>query len=420
MRILRVAIVSLGLCGCDRPSPPGPPVRLAAANSDTIIVNSRWPKLLPVHAFDAKGRTVPQAPIRFERVEGAAVPVTGAGAVTCTSSDDLTVRATLDSLTTLLFVKCRLVESVRISGPIQFVLGDSALSQPRMIPVGVYSADGGDVSLFTLTMSVVGDVATLRGTTLYPRARGIAVAGVHVGDREAGTGVHIYQRVDALDALDTLLRVDPGDRLFAVPIRLEAGALHRQRLPPGHWMLTVLPTNDHSRNPIRIGVDGAACIPNLLNDPGRLGCDTGPRANVVVFRSPGREGPAEGYLLVRWLFDPNPRRFLPRVAATSESVACAKRFLGERGYDLRPTPGDQHLFQAERREGRLGTTARRELIEVRFVPDAVGATLRGTAWAVDSYPSIDRRPRGQTETVVEPFEETLSDGRAALQHCGRV
>jgi hypothetical protein len=270
-------------------------------------------------------------------------------------------------------------------------------------------------------MSVVGeDVATLRGTTLYPRARGIASASVRVGDREAGTGVHIYQRVDALNALDTLLRVAPGGRLFAVPLRLEAGALYRQRLPPGHWMLSMLPMNDQGRDPIRIGVDSAACTPNLLNDPGRLGCDAGPGASVVVFRSPGREAPAEGYLLVRWLFDPNPRRFLPRVAATFESTVCAKRFLGERGYDLSPTPGDQHLFRAERREGRLGTKARRELIEVRFVPDAAGATLRARAWAVDSYPSIDGRPRGETETVVEPLEETLSDGRAALRHCGRV
>ena len=78
--------------------------------------------------------------------------------------------------------------------------------------------------------------------------------------------------------------------------------------------------------------------------------------------------------------------------------------------------GDQRVFEAERREGRLGTKARRELIQVRLVPDTAGATLRGSAWAVDSFPSIDRRLRGDTEVVVEPLEETLNDGRVALQH----
>jgi len=61
-------------------------VRLAGDISDTIIINSRWPKLLPVHAFDAKGRTVLGAPIRFERMDGADVPITSSGAVTCTRS----------------------------------------------------------------------------------------------------------------------------------------------------------------------------------------------------------------------------------------------------------------------------------------------------------------------------------------------
>ena len=53
MRILRLAVLLLGADAC-RASRPGPPVRLAGDISDTIIVNSRWPQRLPVHAFDAK------------------------------------------------------------------------------------------------------------------------------------------------------------------------------------------------------------------------------------------------------------------------------------------------------------------------------------------------------------------------------
>jgi hypothetical protein len=421
MRILRAVIVLVSLCGCEGTSPPGPPVRLAAASSDTIIINSSWPTLLPVHAFDAEGRTVAQALIRFEAVGGASLPLTGTGAVTCTTSGDLRVRAILDTLTTLVVVRCRLVDHVRIPGPIQFVLGDSALSQPQVIPVGVYSADGTPVSPFTLTLSVGSDVATLQGTTLYPRARGITSADARVGDREAGTGVHIYQRVEGFDALDTLLRVDPHGRLFAVPLRLEAGSLYRQRLPPGQWMLSMMPRNDHGPNPIRFRVDSAACAWNLLNDPGRLGCGTGSRASVAVFRTPDPGVPevAEGYLLVRWLFNPKPRRFLPRVPAAPQSIACVKRVLEERGYDVPPAPEGQRLFRAERREGRFGTKARRELIEIQFAPDTADGTLRGTAWAVDSYPSIHDRSRARGAVEVDPLEETLSDGRAALQECRR-
>ena len=120
MRMLKVAIVLFALSACEGRSVPRPAVRLAADASDTIIINRRWPRPLPVHAFDAEGHIVPGAPIRFERVDGATIPVAGAGAVTCSRSGDLDVRAVLDSLTTRVFVRCRLVEYVMIEGPIQF------------------------------------------------------------------------------------------------------------------------------------------------------------------------------------------------------------------------------------------------------------------------------------------------------------
>jgi len=86
-----------------------------------------------------------------------------------------------------------------------------------------------------------------------------------------------------VDALDTLLRVHPRRRAFAVPLRMESGTQYRQRLPPGEWMLTVLPREERGPNPIRIFMDGAVCDSNLLNDPGRLGCSAGSRASVIVY-----------------------------------------------------------------------------------------------------------------------------------------
>src|ERR1051326_8733605 len=171
MRILTVALILFGTYACKGPSPPGPPVRLAGDISETIIVNSRWPKRLPVHAFDAKGRAIVGAPIRFERLDGAQVPITSAGAVRCTKSEDFSVQAVLDSLTTRVVVRCRLFEYVQIQGPIQFVLGDSELGRPRPFPLGVYSADRRPVSLYTASILLVdSDVATLRGTPIYPRS----------------------------------------------------------------------------------------------------------------------------------------------------------------------------------------------------------------------------------------------------------
>src|SRR2546430_9408794 len=72
--------------------------------------------------------------------------------VTCTGSGDLHVRVVLDSLTSRVFVRCRLVEYVQIQGPIQFVLGDSELGRPRAFPLGGYSSDGRPVSLYTASL----------------------------------------------------------------------------------------------------------------------------------------------------------------------------------------------------------------------------------------------------------------------------
>ncbi len=424
MRLLRVAVLLLGAYACSRRSQPGPPVRIAGDISDTIIVNSRWPQRFPVHAFDAKGRIVMGAPIRFERIDGADVPIATAGGVQCTKSGDLSVQAALDSLTTMVFVRCRLVDTVQVQGPIQFVLGDSAFGRPRAFPLGVYSADGRPVSLFTASMGLVDtDVATLRGTTIYPRLQGVSLVAVHIGDHEGATGVHIYRRVNALDALDTLLRVHPLRRQFAVPLRMESGTQYRQHLPPGGWMLALLPREEHAPNPIRMLVDGAVCDSNFLNDPGRLGCTAGSRASVIVYRPFSRpaSGPASAYLLVRGLGGGRyPSHFVPRVRATPEGLACAKHFLEARGYDLQRESSTDRILQLERRIRQVGTDARREWIEVRFVAEGTDSTLRGRAWAVDSYPSIDAQLHDQNPIQVAPADVTLADAREALQQCGRV
>lgn len=393
-------------------------MRLAAGRGDTVIINSHYPTALPVHALDAKGRIIAEAPIRFEQEDRSHLPVTSAGAVTCDSSGDHRVRAALNSLSTTVFVLCRLVEYVAVPGPIQFVIGDPALSRPRPVPIGVYGADRRPVSQFVANIMLLdSDAVVLRGDTLYPRSRGVSLIGVHIGDRDGQTGVHIYQRVETMDALDTLLRVHPSFREFAVPIHLQSGEQLRQRLPPGGWMLALLMNEDHEDNPVRLTVEGGACETNFLNDPGRLGCSAGANTDVVVRRDRSRQATAtaSGYLLVRGFFGKESGRFVPRVPATSVSIACAQQLLRDRGYAVEHASDTQSLFRAARRDARLGTEARREWIEVHI--EASDATVRGRAWSVDSYPVS---PGGnQHPLVVAPAEGTVTDAREVLERCGR-
>lgn len=305
MRILMTTIALLSVCACGVPSRAGPAVRLATGRSDTIIVNSRRATPLPIRALDAAGRVVAGAPIRYAWAGGDSLPVDTAGTVTCTRPGDLAVRVSLGTISARLFVRCRPVEYVRFPGPVQFILGDSEMNRPVPLPVTAYGADGRPVVVFAGRAEVLDTaVATLRGLILYPRSRGITHAGAYIGERNAATGVHVYQRVDTLAALDTLLRVDPEQRLFAVPLRLESGEFTRQRLPPGVWMLTMLPEEDNDPNPIRLRIEGAACQANILNTPRRFACWAGPSASVIIYR-PFRKSQTSaerGYLLVRWLF----------------------------------------------------------------------------------------------------------------------
>lgn len=305
MRILTTSIALLSVCACGIPSKAGPPVRLATGRSDTIIVNSRRATPLPIRALDAAGRAVAGAPIRYAWAGGDSLPVDTAGTVTCTRPGDLAVRVSLGSISARVFVRCRPVEYVRFPGPVQFILGDSEMDRPVPLPVTAYGADGRPVVVFAGRAEVLDSgVATLRALTLYPRARGITLAGAYIGDRNAAIGVHIYQRVSTPTALDTLLRVQPKQRLFAVPLRLESGEFFRQRLPPGSWMLTMLPEEDHDPNGIRLRIEGAACQANIFNTPRRFACWAGPSASLIIYR-PFRRSQTSvetGYLLVRWLF----------------------------------------------------------------------------------------------------------------------
>lgn len=299
-----LAFAALATAACDPAGRSGSPLRLAVVTgtSDTIVLNGQRATPLPVRAVDARGRAASVAAISYEIESGLQVPLSSDGQVTCVRAGDLVVRASMASANTRLIVRCRPVEHVRIPGPIQFILGDSVLGRPREVPVEAYDRDGRVVALVAGSLGIMNrEIASLARLTMTPHQPGATLAWANVGEREARIGVHVYQRVDALDALDTVTSIPPKRRLIAVPLRLAAGELLRQRLPPGSWMLTMLPEDDDSPTRVHLRVEGAMCSPVLT--PRRLLCGSRVGATVVIYRPPASADvpPARGDLLVRWM-----------------------------------------------------------------------------------------------------------------------
>jgi hypothetical protein len=280
---------------------------LSAGASDTIIVNDYGPIPLPVRAVDAEGHPIQQAPIRYERTSGDDLPVSSAGVVTCARRGDLAVHAVLGSLSKSFVVRCRPIARLMISGPVQFVLGDSALSQPIEVPLAAYDSNGRPVTMLAGFLKVLRTpIATARGSMLIPDSQGVTLLKAWAGHEAAVTGLHIYKRVD-LATLDTLRRVDGYHRQIAVPIRVRPGEELRLALPHGEWMITTFAA-DQPPGAFRLRFENASCTPNLLNDPERFGCRTATGAAVIVSRRVrSRDTSAiTGYLLVRGFYPPLP------------------------------------------------------------------------------------------------------------------
>jgi len=300
--------VVLVACSRGTGEQPGLPARLAAGGSDTLIINSAAPTGLGVRAFDAAGRVVAGAHIRYESADGAAVPVSSDGIATCDGGADHTVRARVENVSRSFVVRCRPIAALRISGPVQFVLGDSALAQPFELPLSAVGADRRAVTSIAGVVTIRDDsIASVRGSTVVPKVRGVTGVSALVGQYSAYTGVHIYERVDA-STLDTLLRIDGFKRQLAVPVQLRPGEVWQHKLPRGDWMITTLSPSRRTPNGFRLRFGNAACEDRILNDPGRFICRSA--SGTVVFVERPRTGTdtsvAMTYLLVRTLYPPAP------------------------------------------------------------------------------------------------------------------
>jgi hypothetical protein len=107
-------------------------------------------------------------------------------------------------------------------------------------------------------------------------------------------------------ALDSLPRIDPSQRQFAVPVVLARGEERRVPLPRGTWMVTTLGTSRQAPEALHLRFENATCTPGILNDPLRYSCQCRAGATAIVSRLDQRDGVAvAGYLLVRGFFPGN-------------------------------------------------------------------------------------------------------------------
>jgi len=295
MRTMTVAGVLLLAVACK-----GPPARLVAGASDTVVVNNERPVQLGVRVFDAAGHVLADSGVRYVRTSGDMIPVSAAGVATCNRSGDVVLRASLGAVATNVRLLCRPVRGLRTEG-LDLVVGDSA--QP--LPFEALGVDGKRVTLLAGTAKVLDTtIARLDGMRVRPRSPGETMVGVRVGDWFEWIGVKVYQPVQTLDGLR------PKQEMVALRVHLESGDMRRWRLARGRYLLGILPDSSG----VRLAILDAPC--SRLPWSRNIMCDVAGDATVIVY-APWQSRPTPeltGTLTVRRLGDADPEGARPRPA----------------------------------------------------------------------------------------------------------
>lgn len=282
--------VLIALAGaCTAPPEKSQVARIVVGTADTLVIHSRRAAQIPVRVLDAAGRVMPVTGVRFQSTSGDSTPISATGMVTCTRRADVHLRVSLGGVATNALLRCRPVRSVRVVGPMQFILGDSS----QEMQIEVRGMNGERLDTFAMAVTVTDStVVTVHGLRIHPRSIKGTVADVRVGDESAGFGIHVYERAATLDGLR------PEQQFVAVPLRLASGEVRRWHLPTGQWMFTMMPYEDEGRG-LRLRVEGANCVPATLTRR-RIVCQTVKDAWVIVYHPSTRSAPElSGTLLVR-------------------------------------------------------------------------------------------------------------------------
>lgn len=290
MRCARFAvaagIVAISACGWGS----GRPARLVIGQGDTLIVNHRTTYAITSRTLNADGKELAgTAKPTYRMVSGDSIGLTPSGNVTCTRAGDATVEATAGTLTTTAVIRCRPVGTLRMAGPIEFLVGDTA----RRLDATVLGLDGKPVKLVAGSVTILDRaVAGAQGMRIAPRAPGGTVVTLTVGDETESVPVHVYEPVNAL------VHLQPAQEFVAVALSLRSGEYRQWELPAGTWMLTMAPSDD-GRGELRMDVNGAACT-REGDAPPRVTCQSRSGITVRVRHPVKAQAPERtGRLLVR-------------------------------------------------------------------------------------------------------------------------
>ena len=273
----------------------GPPARLVAGSSDTLVVNNERPARLPVRVLDARGHVLPDSGLRFARTAGDAILVSPSGEVTCPRPGDAVVRASIGAARRDFHVLCRPLHRLDAAGAVRLVLGDSA----QFLPIYASGADNRPVTQLAATLKIMDStIATLDGLRVRARAPGETRVGVWAGERFTWVGVLVFGRATSPEG------IRPGQNL-ALPVRLASGETRRWRLPAGRYRLSMLPDVPDTARP-RLATEDAGCM--RLSWGGELFCESTGQGTVIVY-VPWRatpSAPLSGQLAIQRLADAAP------------------------------------------------------------------------------------------------------------------
>ena len=258
MRHAIYALLPLAVASCERAAarPVGPPARLVAGRTDTIVVNSRSTVTLPVRVLDAAGHELPVARLRYERVSGDSLRLSSRGQLTCDRRADAEIRVTLGALSTRFALRCRPIKGFR------FVYGDGrpmiAGGPPRDLQLVAVGIDDMPERMLAGTLRILdSSVAELRGLTVYPRTRGETMVELDLGECLWWIGVTVNERVTSPAGLRFA-----DDIFLESPLRLVDGERRGWKLPRGEYRVGLL-TAVGGEAKLALNTTAMNCVPWL-------------------------------------------------------------------------------------------------------------------------------------------------------------
>jgi hypothetical protein len=276
----------------------GPPARIEADrgfDTNDIVINNVKAMQMPIRALDARGHAVPNAGIRYERLDGDDIVVSQNGAISCRDRGDAVIRASLNDISSRITVHCRPVTQIRTQGWHDFLPGDG----PHVVRVAVLDGDGKPVKELRGSVRVADtSIATLHRGFLTPHKTGTSRLTITIGNARTTVTIAVHEMVSRFDNLA------PTQRSVAMRLRLAPGDTLHLPAPVGTVWVKWLSRDGSARHPELTAEGSGYChnfndaLSEFPRDEYGAYCELADGARIRVAR-PGKTGPAlTGALLV--------------------------------------------------------------------------------------------------------------------------